>query len=51
MRPVDEPTHDPEGMAPLPVFGGGGGLPGVDLEDGRRLADLLDRDTPLNALR
>lgn len=51
VRPVDEPTHDPEGTAPLPVLGGGGVLPGVDLEDGRRLADLLDAETSLDALR
>ena len=36
---------------PLPVFGGSGVMPGVDLGDSRRLADLLDDDEPLVALR
>ena len=36
---------------PLPVFGGSGVMPGVDLADSRTINDLLDDDTPLVALR
>ncbi len=37
---------------PLPVFDGGGGLlPGVEVRSNRALAELLDRDVPLDRLR
>lgn len=45
------PAAPPAELEPLPVFGGSGVMPGVDLADNRRLADLLDDDTPLVALR
>jgi Ribbon-helix-helix protein, copG family len=36
---------------PLPTFGGSGVLPGVDLSDLRSLVDVMDEDTPVDALR
>ncbi|MCC6832193.1 MAG: ribbon-helix-helix protein, CopG family [Thermoleophilia bacterium] len=47
---ADSPASAPD-IRPLPVFGGSGVMPGVDLADNRRLTDLLDDDTPLVALR
>ena len=38
-------------LADLPVFGGSGTLPGVDVNDSRALNDLLDEGVPLDALR
>jgi hypothetical protein len=46
-----QPPSRPAELEPLPVFGGSGVMPGVDLADNRRLADLLDDDMPLVALR
>ncbi|MFN8122374.1 MAG: ribbon-helix-helix protein, CopG family [Thermoleophilia bacterium] len=46
-----QPAAPAAEIEPLPVFGGSGVMPGVDLADNRRLADLLDDDTPLVALR
>ncbi len=37
--------------APLPVYGGTGVLPGVDLGDPGGLRDLMDRDRTLDAMR
>ncbi|MEI6448037.1 MAG: CopG family transcriptional regulator [Actinomycetes bacterium] len=37
--------------APLPVFGGSGVLPGVDLSDGGALRDLMDAGGGADALR
>jgi plasmid stability protein len=45
-RPAEAATAEP-----LPVFGGSGVMPGVDLADSRTINDLLDDDTPLVALR
>lgn len=44
--PVDV-TKLPE----LPVYGGSGTLPGVDLDDRRALGDLMDADGDQDALR
>ena len=38
-------------IEPLPVYGGTGVLPGVDLGDNAALRDLMDADEPLDALR
>lgn len=38
-------------LAELPVYGGSGTMPGVDVNDSRALNDLLDEDVPLDALR
>jgi hypothetical protein len=35
----------------LPVFTGGGLQPGVDLDSNASLSELLDEETPINALR
>jgi hypothetical protein len=35
----------------LPIFGGSGTMPGVDLADSRSLRDLMDADRDLDALR
>jgi hypothetical protein len=37
--------------APLPVYGGSGTMPGVDLASNERLRDLVDEDLSLDALR
>lgn len=44
----------PRGAAstrPLPVFGGSGVLPGVDLSSNAALLDQMDEDAPFDALR
>ena len=38
-------------IPPLPIFGGGGVLPGVDLADNAGLRDLMDEGEPVHALR
>jgi hypothetical protein len=42
------PPGEPPG---LPTFGGGGTMPGVDLDDSGRLRDLMDEGTEPDALR
>jgi predicted transcriptional regulator len=37
-----EQRRSRQAREPLPTFGSGGLLPGVDLDDGARLADLTD---------
>jgi plasmid stability protein len=44
-------TRPKAAVAPLPTFGGGGVMPGVDLTDEASLRDLLDEATPLDARR
>ena len=39
------------GLPELPVYGGSGTLPGVDLDDRRALGDLMDADGDQDALR
>ena len=48
LRPRRAPTGD---LSPLPTFGGSGVVPGVDLADVRSLSDIMDADTPVDALR
>jgi Arc/MetJ family transcription regulator len=38
-------------LPPLPVFGGGGVLPGVDLASNAALRERMDEDTGIDALR
>ena len=38
-------------LPPLPVSGGGGLMPGVDLDDNVGLRELMDEDIPLHARR
>jgi hypothetical protein len=38
-------------VPPLPVFGGSGVMPGVDLESNLSLRELMDEDQRLDALR
>lgn len=42
------PTTEPE---PFPVFGGSGVMPGVDLSSNAALADAMDEEQPVDALR
>jgi len=41
----------PTELPALPVFGGSGTMPGVDLGDSRALTDLMDAGSDLDALR
>lgn len=43
--------HSDDAMKPLPVFGGSGVLPGVDLSDPSALRDEMDRGEPADSLR
>lgn len=45
------PRTAPAGLQELPVFGGSGVLPGVDLSDPAALRDTMDEGEPLRALR
>jgi hypothetical protein len=38
-------------LAPLPVFGGGGTLPGIDLTDNAALLDAMEEGEPVVVLR
>jgi hypothetical protein len=40
-----------EELPDLPVYGGKGTMPGVDIADNAALRDLMDDDEPLDALR
>ena len=47
-------TDDTRGsvpLVPLPVFGGSGVLPGVDLTSTASLREVMERDDPVDALR
>lgn len=46
-RSTEDSTNAPD----LPVFGGSGTLPGVDLGSSDALADLMDAGRPTDALR
>ncbi|MDZ7733643.1 MAG: ribbon-helix-helix protein, CopG family [Acidimicrobiia bacterium] len=48
LRPPRTSSAD---LPDLPVFGGSGTLPGVDLADARSLRDLMDDDDDVDALR
>lgn len=41
----------PMRLEPLPVFGGSGVMPGVDLESSATLLDVMDEETELDAVR
>jgi hypothetical protein len=41
----------PTELPPLPVYGGSGVLPGVDLGSNLALRELMDEETALDALR
>jgi hypothetical protein len=45
------PTPNDESVADLPVYGGSGVMPGVDLTSNRSVAEAMDEDVPLDALR
>jgi len=40
-----------EGLPELPVYGGSGTMPGVDIADSAALRDQMDEAEPLDALR
>ena len=45
------PTRIEVPIADLPVFGGSGVMPGVDLTSNRSVAEAMDEDVSLDALR
>ncbi|MDP8959997.1 MAG: ribbon-helix-helix domain-containing protein [Actinomycetota bacterium] len=49
MAPSDSGRDSP--LPPLPVYGGSGVLPGVDLSSNAALRDVMDADEPVDALR
>lgn len=52
VRTALQPRRDtPDNVEDLPVFGGSGLLPGVDLDDRRSLLDLMDEGVSVGALR
>jgi hypothetical protein len=53
LRAALQPRRSPAPEAPpdLPIYGGSGTMPGVDIADNAALRDLMDEDEPLDALR
>lgn len=53
LRASLQPRRGPalEALPDLPVYGGSGTMPGVDIADNAALRDLMDEDEPLDALR
>lgn len=52
LREALRPKRRPSGeLAPLPTYGAGGLLPGIDLSDNAALADRLDEGVSIDALR
>ncbi|CAN5339584.1 ribbon-helix-helix domain-containing protein [soil metagenome] len=49
ITPDDGDSNAP--LPPLPVYGGSGVLPGVDLTSNAALRDVMDADEPVDALR
>ena len=45
------PTGSDESIKPLPVYGGSGTMPGVDLTSNRSVAEAMDEGASLDALR
>ena len=45
------PMSNDVSIAALPVFGGSGVVPGVDLTSNRSVAEAMDQDVSLDALR
>jgi len=48
---IANPPERRSGVPDLPVYGGSGVMPGVDLSSNAALLDLLDEDVPLHARR
>lgn len=48
---LDRRERVPLDVTPLPVYGGTGVLPGVDLTSSRSLVEAMDQDEELDALR
>ena len=44
-------TRSDVSITPLPVYGGSGVMPGVDLMSNRSVAEAMDEDVPLDAMR
>lgn len=44
-------AQGPDPLPSLPVYGGSGVVPGVDLTSGASLRELMDEDVPARALR
>lgn len=51
VREALRPRRQAEPAEALPVFGGSGVLPGVDLADGRSLREVMEGERPVDALR
>jgi hypothetical protein len=45
------PAGNDESVAELPVYGGSGVMPGVDLTSNRSVAEAMDEDVSLDAMR
>lgn len=45
------PTRNEVQVSALPVYGGSGVVPGVDLTSNRSLAEAMDEDVSLDAMR
>lgn len=45
------PTRDDQPISDLPVHGGSGVMPGVDLTSNRSIAEAMDEDRALDAMR
>ena len=45
------PTRYDESVADLPEYGGSGVMPGVDLTSNRSIAEAMDEDVSLDAMR
>jgi isocitrate dehydrogenase len=45
------PTRNGDSVADLPVYGGSGVMPGVDLTSNRSVAEAMDKDVSLDEMR
>jgi hypothetical protein len=48
---LEDAESDAVSLPPLPTYGSGGVLPGIDLTSTSALLDAMDADVPLDALR
>ena len=46
-----QPKRNEVAIPALPVYGGSGVMPGVDLTSNRSVAEAMDEDVPLDAMR
>jgi predicted DNA-binding ribbon-helix-helix protein len=46
-----QPRRNEVAISALPVYGGSGVMPGVDLTSNRSVAEAMDEDVPLDAMR